>query len=108
MKKLLIVLFLVIFSAGCQGYQSVNTAVSAKGYAGEAQWIRNGEPIEFEGETWYPKDGIETLLDSEVFLIAKYRQVEIFIDKIDVRPYNRLYTKFDRNKYRYFEKKQGK
>ncbi len=72
----------------------------------EASWIRNGEPIEFEGELWYPVDGIEALQDSEVLLAGEYRGVQFFVDKIDVRPYNRLYTKFDRNAFRFFEKKK--
>jgi len=73
----------------------------------EAQWIRNGEPIEFEGKLWYPQDGVESLLDSEVYYVGEYREVQYFIDKIDVRPYDRLYTKFSKNQFRYF-KKRGK
>ncbi|MDO8580060.1 MAG: hypothetical protein Q7S13_01100 [Candidatus Omnitrophota bacterium] len=74
----------------------------------EAKWIRNGEPIEFEVEFWSPADGIENLLDSEVYLVGEYRGAQFFVDKQDVRPYNRLYTKFERNKFRYFllQKKQ--
>ena len=70
----------------------------------EPSWIRNGEPIEFEGEMWYPQDGTETLLDSEVMYLGEYRGVQFFLDKVDVRPYDRLYTKFGKNKFRYFEK----
>lgn len=72
----------------------------------EASWIRNGEPIEFEGELWYPYDGTEVLQDTEVILAGEYRGVQFFVDRIDVRPYNRLYTKFDRNVFRFFEKKK--
>lgn len=71
----------------------------------EAGWIRNGEPIEFEGEWWYPQDGIESFLDSEMYLLGEYRGVQFFADKVDVRPYERLYTKFGRNKFRYFTKR---
>lgn len=71
----------------------------------EPEWIRNGEPIEFEGERWYPQDGIESLTDSEVMQVSEYRDIKVFVDKIDVRPYERLYTKFGVNKFRYFEKK---
>ena len=70
----------------------------------EAQWIRDGEPIEFEGELWYPMDMVDILLDSEVVPVADYRQVQVFIERIDVRPYHRLYTKFGRNKFRIFTK----
>ena len=72
----------------------------------EPEWIRNGEPIEFEGETWYPVDGIENFLDSEVDLVGEYRNVQYFVDKIDVKPYDRLYTKFGKNKFRIFEFKE--
>ena len=72
----------------------------------EAEWIRNGEPIEFEDELWYPADSIEIFLDSEVSLIGEYQGVQFFIDKVDVRPFERLYTKFGRNKFRFFEKEK--
>lgn len=71
----------------------------------EEDWIRKGEPIVFEDEMWYPQDGIESLTDSEVLLLGEYRSTQIFIDKVDVRPYDRLYTKFDKNKFRYFKKR---
>src|SRR5947207_2403139 len=66
----------------------------------EAAWIRNGEPIEFEGELWYPRDGLDILLDSEMIRLGEYKGVEFFADKVDVRPFNQLYTKFGRNKFR--------
>ena len=73
----------------------------------ESDWIRNGEPIEFEEVLWFPKDDVEVLLDTEVHLIGVSRVVEFFIDKEDVRPFNQLYTKFGRNKYRVFEKRSN-
>jgi len=74
--------------------------------ASEAQWIRDGDPIEFEGEKWVPQDTIELLKDSEVTLLGEYRGVQFFIENVDVRPYNRLYTKFGRNQFRVFLKKE--
>ena len=71
----------------------------------ESDWIRNGEPIEFEGERWFPQDDVVVLLDSEVFLLGEYRGVNFFVEQIDIRPYQRLYTKFGHNKFRIFEKK---
>ena len=71
----------------------------------EAEWIRNGESIIYDGYAWYPVDNIETLLDNEVFQIGEYRDVQFFVEKTDVKPYDRLYTKFDRNKFRFFEKR---
>ena len=72
----------------------------------EPDWIRDGEPIEFAGERWYPQDDVETLTDSEMLLIGEYRGVEFFIEKIDIKPYNRLYTKFDEYRFRLFEKRE--
>jgi len=72
----------------------------------EAEWIRKGEPIEFESELWYPMDSVENLLDAEVYYLGEYRDVEFFIEKIDVRPYSYLYTKFGRNKFRTFKKRR--
>ena len=72
----------------------------------EAEWIRNGEAIEFDGKKWYPQDGIENLLDSEVYLLGESRGVEFFVEKTDVKPYDRIYTKFGPNRFRYFEVKE--
>ncbi|MBF0479525.1 MAG: hypothetical protein HQL26_08580 [Candidatus Omnitrophica bacterium] len=72
----------------------------------EAEWIRDGQPIEFEGELWYPQRGVETFLDYEVYKLGQYKKVDFFVDKVDVRPYNRLYTRFGKNKFRFFEKKK--
>ena len=70
----------------------------------ESDWIRHGEPIKVENQLWYPADGVEGFLDSEMYLVGEHRGVQVFVDKVDVRPYDRLYTKFDRNKFRFFEK----
>ena len=104
----LIVLLLFFFAAGCQSTGgNVGHIHSYPMTAIEAEWIRNGEPIEFEGELWYPADNIEVFLDSEISLIGKYQGVQFFIDKVDVRPFDRLYTKFGRNKFRFFEKRKN-
>jgi len=71
----------------------------------EAEWILNGQPIEFEDQLWYPADGVEGFLDSEMRLIGEHLGVQFFVDKVDVRPYGRLYTKFEKNKFRFFEKR---
>jgi hypothetical protein len=96
---------MVILCSGCLLKPNVSPTRSPFSNI-EAQWIRDGKPMEFEGELWYPKDGIETLLNSEVLLLTTYIGIPLFIDKIDVRPYNRLYTKFAPNKFRYFERKK--
>ena len=72
----------------------------------EPEWIRNGEPIKFDGELWHPLDGLESFVDSEVYLAGEYRGVQFFVDKVDVKPYDRIYTKFGKNKFRVFERRE--
>ena len=105
MKRMFLCFALVVCCLGC---------VNTKGNVGrlqsypfqvlETEWIRNGEPIEFENGLWYPQDDVEVLQDSEMILMGDYRGVQYFIHKFDVRPFRRLYTKFGPNKYRFFEK----
>ena len=102
----LTILLLLFLTAGCQSTGgNVGHVQSYPMTAIEAEWIRNGEPIEFEEELWYPADDIEGFVDSEMSPIGEYQGVQVFIDKVDVRPYKRLYTKFSRNKFRFFEKR---
>ncbi len=70
----------------------------------EAAWIRDGEPLRFEGEEWYPRDGFDVLTDDEVLPLGEFRGVPFFVAKADVRPFRRLYTKFGRNKFRIYER----
>lgn len=74
----------------------------------EAPWIRAGEAIIYKDMEWFPMDDTEILLDKEVFKLGEYRSVDFFVAKKDVEPYQRLYTKFDRNRYRYYQLKQQK
>lgn len=108
-----IILMVFVFSiavalSGCQG-KSASRKRDIKYFVPEieAQWIRDGNPIEFEDELWYPRDNVDILLDEEVYRIAEYRGVEVFADKVDVRPYDQLYTKFGKNKFRSFKKKNN-
>ena len=101
--------FGLLFFSGCQ--TSTGNVGQVQSYVlaqAEADWIRNGEPIKFENELWYPQDGVESLLDLEVSSVGVYQGVQFFVDKTDVRPYNRLYTKFGRNLFRYYEKEKQK
>ncbi|MCK5013560.1 MAG: hypothetical protein KAS66_07055 [Candidatus Omnitrophica bacterium] len=92
--------------AGCQNAGgNVGQVHSYSIAAIEAKWIRDGEPADFEDELWYPVDNIEIFLDSEMSLSGEYQGVQLFTDKVDVRPFDRLYTKFGRNKFRIFEKR---
>ena len=104
---LLSLAFSLLFITGCLTQPGNVGNVQSYVFAPiEAKWIRDGEPIEFEGGLWYPADGIENLMDSEVYQIGEYKGTEIFIDKLDVRPYERLYTKYGKNQFRYFEKEK--
>ncbi len=101
MKKIIFILFiLAMFFAGCANLNRDNLNDSVI----ESQWIRNGEPIIFEEEAWYPKDVIENLKDGEMLLIFTYNGEGVYIEKREVRPYNRLYTKFGKYQFRGFEK----
>ena len=73
----------------------------------EAAWIRNGEPIEYDVAKWYPVNDYEVLQDPEVFQVSEYKDVQVFVEKIATKPYDRLYTKFDKNKFRYFERRDN-
>lgn len=103
---IILMLSAVVTAAGCRTTAGNTGQVQSFSFqAIEPAWIRNGEPIEFENEAWYPKDSTENLLDSEVYQVGVYKDVQFFVDKVDVRPFDRLYTKFSRNKFRSFEKK---
>ncbi len=68
----------------------------------EAPWIRSGEPLVYQDRKWMAADDTESLTDMEVLKVGEYQDVEFFAAKEDVEPYQRLYTKFGRNRYRYF------
>lgn len=107
MKRIGLMCLVVVclFWQGCAGLaRSSRSELSAVPLT-EAEWIRNGEPVEFEGERWYPTDELENLLSEEVFLISEIRGVPFFVDRADVKPFGRLYTQFRLNRYRAFEKR---
>ena len=108
MKKISLCLLLVciVFMVGCASTKR-NAGMMAKYRVpeSEADWIRDGEPIKFEEMLWYPEDRFDVLLDSEVYYVEDYRGVPFFVQKIDVKPYNYMYTKFGRNKFRVYLKK---
>lgn len=104
----LIAIILLGITAGCLPLSRMPRAVQIYSFPDiEPEWIRNGQPLEFEGELWYPQDDIALLTDPEVMRVGFYKDVEVFIAKTDIRPYNWLYTKFGKNKFRIFEKKFG-
>ena len=94
---------------GCASVSSDNDG-QVQSYAApviEAAWIRAGEPIEYDGYKWYPVNDYEVLQDSEVFQVSEYKGVQVFVEKIAVKPYERIYTKFDKNKFRYWERHEN-
>jgi len=100
-------LMLSLFLGGCASLNSGNDG-QVQSYPApgvEAQWIRNGEPIEFEGSKWYPANDYEVLEDSEVYQVGQYKGVQVFVEKIATKPFDRIYTKFDKNQFRYFERR---
>lgn len=104
--KAMIILSTAFLCVGCQTTGgNVGHVQSYSTMPIEAEWIRNGEPIIFEEEEWYPADSVEGFLDSEMMLVGVYRDVQFFIDKVDIRPFARLYTKFGRNQFRFFERR---
>ena len=104
-----LVLVLAGFGGGCASLNSDNNG-QIQSYPApiiEAGWIRNGDPIIYGGTKWYPVNDYEILQDSEVFQVTEYKGVQVFIEKIDTKPYERIYTKFDKNKFRYFERRDN-
>jgi hypothetical protein len=97
-----------LIAGGCAAGTGNSGAVQSYPVAPiEAGWIRNGEPIEFEAHKWYPINDYEVLEDSEVYQVGEYRDVQVFVEKIATKPYERIYTKFDKNKFRYFERRSN-
>jgi len=71
-SNIFILLFIIVALVGC------NNSASNKAKTGssldldmEPLWIRRGNPIEFEGKRWFPQDGIETLLATEVYSLGE-------------------------------------
>ena len=99
-------LMLIGFLGGCATSNPGNDGQvqSYPAPAIEAAWIRNGDAIVYDGYKWYPVNDYEVLKDNEVYQVTEYKGVQVFVEKIAVKPYPRLYTKFEKNKFRYFER----
>lgn len=105
----MLTLFLLsaVFAAGCVNGRTGNNDGQLQSYpypAVEAEWIRNGGPLEYAGQKWFPVNDVEVLTDPEVTPIGEYKGTQIFADRIDTKPYDRIYTKFSKNKFRYYER----
>ena len=100
---------MMLFLSACAHFDNGNSG-QVQSYpvpSVEAGWIRMGDPIIFENDKWFPERDVENLMDNEVYQIGEYRGVQIFVDKIDIKPYERIYTKFAKNKFRYFLRKKN-
>jgi hypothetical protein len=107
LKALITVMVPVFCMVGCQFPRSGPEPVTAGGAVlGEPDWIRNAEPIQFEGENWYPTDEVESLLENEIYQAGVYRGVIFYLDRTDVKPFDRLYTRFLKNRFRAYEKRE--
>jgi hypothetical protein len=104
-----LIFMLTGFLGGCASVNSGNDGQvqSYPAPAIEAAWIRNGDPIEYDGAKWYPVNDYEVLQDPDVYQITEYKGVQVFVEKIETKPYQRIYTKFDKNKFRYFERREN-
>jgi hypothetical protein len=101
--KVLAVAATLLFLTGCAMTGGNSGSIQSYPFlAVEPKWIRDGEAVFYDGRRWYPQDDVEVFVDSEMLLIGDYRGVQVFVAKTDVKPYDRLYTKFDVNKYRYY------
>ncbi|PIW60519.1 MAG: hypothetical protein COW13_03740 [Candidatus Omnitrophica bacterium CG12_big_fil_rev_8_21_14_0_65_50_5] len=97
---------LCLIVSGClPTSKSVDVPQIYKTPAEEAQWIRKGEPLIYQDHKWYPSDATENFMDTEVIKLGEYQDAAFFASKEDVEPYDRLYTKFSRNRYRYYKLK---
>jgi len=97
-------LLLCVIIGGCSFAQHNEGSMSKYAFSvEEADWIMEGEPIEFQGQWWYPQDDVDILLDTEVVLRGEYKGVQFFTTRTDVKPFHKIYTKFGRNKFRIFK-----
>lgn len=99
---ILLAMMMGVFMGCAQNVGNTGQVYSFPVASVEAPWIRNGEPIEFEGLRWYPQSDVEVFQDFEMLPLGEYRGVPFFAPKVDIRPYKRVYTKFGHNQFRYF------
>ena len=99
---IVLLIFIFSFTAAC----STGTRYRGDYPFKESNWIREGKPLVFEDTKWYPTDDVENLLDREMEYMGEYESVPFYIEKRDVRPFQRLYTKFGYHKFRVFSKRK--
>jgi hypothetical protein len=109
MRRILVLTFImagVIGFVGCGFPKSGDNVLSVPTPVNEPEWIRSGEPILFDNQNWYPTDEVENLMDNELYKVGEYRDVPFYLEKTDVKPFDRVYTRFANNRYRAFEKRE--
>lgn len=105
--KRISVLFLAVALSGCiagsAGRRNIDYAIK------EAGWIKEGKPIIHDDKSWYATEYIENHLDNEMEYVGEFQSVPFYVERRQIKPYNRIYTKFDYHKYRVFleKKRQG-
>jgi len=97
------ILFLLITIFGCASYEPGKFRGDFP--IKESAWIKEGQPIIFENQSWYPTEDIENLLDSEMDLLGQYNEVPFYIERSQIKPFNRVYTKFGNHQYRLFKQR---
>lgn len=100
-----ILALLVLGAAGCATNQSgaFNKDFSTR----EAGWVKEGKPIIFGSSSWYPTEYIENHLDAEMEYVDQFQNVPFYVERRQIKPFDRIYTKFDYHKYRLFLEKKG-
>lgn len=99
-RSCILFVLLVFMAVGCAGGQAVGRRAD---YAiKEADWVREGKPVIYENKNWYPSEYIENHLDNEMERIGEFQEVPFYVERRQIKPFNRLYTKFDYHKYRLF------
>ncbi len=99
-------LALLIFGfAGCAANQS--GALNKDFTTREAGWVKEGKPIIFESRSWYPTEYIENHVDSEMDYVDQFQNVPFYVERRQIKPFDRIYTKFDYHKYRLFIEKKS-
>lgn len=102
---LLVMLLALILFAGCAGGAMGRYIRSYP--IREADWIRDGKPIIYEGLNWHPTENIENHLDKEMEYVGEFQRVPFYVERRQIKPYNRIYTKFGYHKYRVFLEKKN-
>jgi hypothetical protein len=99
--KNLICILTVLFLFGCASSKPISTLSYS-----EPNWVREGEAIELEGKSWYPLDVIEHFQDDEMLRVGEFRNESVYVERRDVKPYDRLYMKIDVLTFRAFQGKK--